>query len=224
MLLVGALGALIYRYPPLLKLPSTEQPPTWSNFRQALQTPLVLLFGAFLLVYVGIEASFSNWAYSVQVLARSRPPLVAGYSVSAYWMGLTLGRFMLGYFLRSLGAIRTISLSLVLLMIGLLAWWQLPDQWLSLPLIGFVLAAIFPAIIWLMPKRLPAALVPAAIGFATSAASVGTALMPTGIGWLANGFGLRMIPLFMLPLAIVMGGLHLGLRHYSEAPFKSSAN
>ncbi|MGB3515029.1 MAG: hypothetical protein WBA43_01135 [Elainellaceae cyanobacterium] len=35
---------------------------------------------------------------------------------------------------------------------------------MSLPLIGFALAAIFPAIIWLMPKCLPEALVPAAIG------------------------------------------------------------
>ncbi|HEY9814319.1 MAG TPA: MFS transporter [Candidatus Obscuribacterales bacterium] len=222
LLLVGVLSALLYRYPPLLKPPSTGQSPSWGNFRQALQTPLVLLFGAFLLVYVGIEASFSNWAYSVQVIARSTPPLVAGYSVSAYWMGLTLGRFMLGYFLRSLGAICTISMSLILLTIGLLAWWQLPDQGLSLPLIGFALAAIFPAIIWLMPKCLPEALVPAAIGFATSAASVGAALIPTGIGWLANGLGLGMIPLFMLPLAIVMGSLHFGLMHYSEALCKSS--
>lgn len=223
LLLVGVLSALLYRYPPLSKPPSTGQSPSAGNLWRALQTPLVFLFGAFLLVYVGIEASFSNWAYSVQVTARSTPPLVAGFSVSAYWMGLTVGRFMLSHFLRSLGAIRTISMSLVLLMIGLLAWWQLPDQWLSLPLIGFALAAIFPAIIWLIPKRLPEAVVPATIGFATSAASMGAALIPTGIGWLANWSSLRMIPLFMLPLAVVMGSVHYGLMHYSEAPSKSSA-
>lgn len=130
---------------------------------------------------------------------------------------------MLSYFLRSLGAIRTISISLALLLIGMLAWWQLPDQWLSLPLIGFALAAIFPAIIWLIPKRLSEALVPAAISFVTSAASVGAALIPTGVGWLASWAGLGMVPLLMLPLAIVMGRLHHGLIHYSEAPSKSSA-
>lgn len=224
LLLVGVLGALLYRYPPLLKPSSTEQSPAWGNFRRALQTPLVLLFGAFLLVYVGIEASFTNWAYSVQVMARSISPLVAGYSVSAYWMGLTLGRFLLGYFLRSLGAIRTITMSLILLMIGVLAWWQLPDQWMPLPLIGFALAAIFPTIIWLIPKRLPETLVSAAIGFATSAASVGAALIPTTIGWLANELGLGLIPLFMLPLAIAMASLHYGLIHYPEIPPKRAAN
>jgi len=38
---------------------------------------------------------------------------------------------------------------------------------LSLPLIGFALAAIFPATIWLMPQRVPATVVPAAVGFMT---------------------------------------------------------
>ncbi|MBD2258270.1 hypothetical protein [Pseudanabaena sp. FACHB-2040] len=48
--------------------------------------------------------------------------------MSAYWLGLTVGRFMLRCFLRSLGSVRTISLSLVLtlllavLMAGLHYW------------------------------------------------------------------------------------------------------
>jgi fucose permease len=93
-------------------------------------------------------------------------------------------------------------------MIGLVAWWLLPDQLLSLPLIGFALAAIFPATIWLIPKRVPDALVPAAVGFATSTASFGAALVPTGLGWFASWAGLEVIPMLMLPLAIVMVTLH----------------
>jgi len=48
--------------------------------------------------------------------------------------------------------VRTVDLTLTS---GLIAWWLLPDQMLSLPLIGFALAAIFPATIWLMPQHLP---------------------------------------------------------------------
>ena len=208
LLVVGVLVALAYRYPPLLKRPTPTATPAGAGLRQALRTPLVLLFGAFLFVYVGIEASFSHWAYSVQVIARSTPPLLAGYSVSAYWLGLTAGRFLLSYGLRSLGAIRIITLSLGLLLVGLLGWWQWPQALLSLPLIGFALAAIFPTIIWLIPKRLPEALVPAAVGFATSAASVGAALIPAGVGWVASGAGLAVVPGLMLPLAIALVGLH----------------
>lgn len=208
LLLVGVLAALVYRYPPLLKRPALDAAPAGAQLRRALRSPLVLLFGAFLLVYVGIEASVSHWAYSVQVMARATPPLLAGYGVSAYWLGLTTGRFLLSYGLRVLGAIRTLTLSLGLLMVGLLGWWQWPQTLVSLPLIGLGLAAIFPTIIWLMPKRLPEVLVPAAVSFATSAASVGAALIPAGVGWVASGAGLEVVPVLMLPLAIALAGLH----------------
>lgn len=151
----------------------------------------------------------------MQSVARQTPELIAGYSVSAYWLGLTLGRFILGYFLQWLGAVRTISMSLSLLIIGLLAWWQLPDQWISLPLIGFALAAIFPATIWLIPQRLPDALVPAAVSFATSIASFGAAIIPTGAGWIASWTSLEIIPMLMLPLTILMVGLHYWLVQHS---------
>lgn len=211
LLMVGLFAALVYRYPSLVKPPAERESPAGAHLKQALRTPLVFLFGAFLFVYVGIEASLSNWAYSVQVMDRSTPPLLAGYSVSAYWLGLTVGRFGLSYWLRSLGAIRTITLSLGLLLVGLLCWWQLPNPLISLPLVGFALAAIFPTIIWLIPKRLPEALVPAAVSFATSAASVGAALIPAGLGWVARQSDLGVIPPLMLPLAIAMGGLHFWL-------------
>jgi fucose permease len=69
---------------------------------------------------------------------------------------------------------------------------------------GFALAAIFPTIIWLAPQQIDADLVPSAIGFLTSVASVGAATVPTLLGWLANQFGLGVIPAFIVGLAIVM--------------------
>jgi fucose permease len=208
LLIAGVLAVIMCRYRPMTSRVSASSTTALGNLRRSLKTPAVLVTGLLLLVYVGTEASIGNWAYSVQSIARKTPELIAGYSVSAYWLGLTVGRFSLGYFLQRLGAIRTISLSLTLLMIGLVAWWLLPDQLLSLPLIGFALAAIFPATIWLIPKRVPDALVPAAVGFATSTASFGAALVPTGLGWFASWAGLEVIPMLMLPLAIVMMALH----------------
>ncbi|WP_126148176.1 MFS transporter [Synechococcus elongatus] len=207
-LLIAVFTALLYRYPPLLKDPAPLASAADVQLRRSLRTPIVFLFGAFLLIYVGIEASVSHWAYSVQTIARATPALWAGYGLSAYWLGLTTGRFLLSYSLRSLGGLRTITLSLGLLMVGLIGWWQQPQSLISLPLIGFALAAIFPTIIWLIPKRLPEGMVPATVSFATSAASVGSALIPAGIGWVASGAGLAVVPLLILPLAIAMGGLH----------------
>jgi fucose permease len=120
----------------------------------------------------------------------------------------------MGQLIKYLGAIRTIDVSLALLMIGLLTWWKLPNQWLSLPLMGLGLAAIFPAMIWLTPQRVAAPIVPAAIGFLASVGSLGSASIPTIVGWTANQAGLEAIPALLVPFAIVMVGLHRWLiRH-----------
>ncbi|MDM9585548.1 MFS transporter [Nostoc sp. GT001] len=215
LLIVSVLGVIIFNYTPMTVRVLPSKTTALENLGRALQTPIVLLTGLLLLVYVGTEACIGNWAYTVQSVARHTPTLIAGYSVSAYWVGLTLGRFILGYFLQRLGAVRTISMSLSLVIIGLLAWWQLPDQWISLPLIGFGLAAIFPATIWLIPQRLPDPHVPAAVSIATSAASLGAAIIPTGAGWVANWTSLEIIPMLMLPLALLMVGLHCWLVQHS---------
>ena len=162
-------------------------------------------------VYVGTEASVGNWAYSVQHISRETPTLIAGYSVSAYWLGLTLGRFISGRFVKIWGANRTLNYSLILLSLSLIAWWLLPNQLISLPVIGIALAPIFPLIIWLTPQRIPSAIVPAAIGFITSSASLGAAAIPSIAGFFASRFGLEIIPVLMIPLAGVMLVLHRGM-------------
>jgi fucose permease len=154
----------------------------------------------------------------VQHVERGIPPMAAGYSVSAYWLGLTIGRVSLGYTVARLGAVRLISLSLLLLAIGLLSWWGWPGQWLSLPLMGLALAAIFPTTVWLIPQRVPANTVAAAIGFVTSVASLGAALMPTAVGWLASILGLNSIPALVLVLAALMLGIHYWLVKRTAAP------
>jgi len=78
------------------------------NLRLALRTPTVLVASLLLLVYVGTEASVGNWAYSVHVSRGHK--LVAG-SVSAYWVGLTIGRLSMGRLVEYLGAVRTVDFS-----------------------------------------------------------------------------------------------------------------
>ncbi|MBD2089016.1 MFS transporter [Microcoleus sp. FACHB-1515] len=212
LLAIAALWAVVTNYRPLTKpIATDDHPNAWSSLRQVVRTPVVLVMGLLLLVYVGTEASIGNWAYAVQTIGRDLPTQTAGYSVSAYWLGLTIGRFALGQFVARLGAVRVVTLSLLLLLIGLLCWWQLPQVWLSLPLIGFALAAIFPTTIWLVPQRVAPAIVPAAIGLITSVASLGAAIIPTSVGWIADRAGLEQIPALMLLLAIGLLALHAWL-------------
>lgn len=213
----GMLWAVVYRYKPMAVRVLKEGTNARASLGLALRTPTVLVAGLLLLVYVGTEASVGNWAYSVQSISRGTPELIAGYSVSAYWLGLTVGRLSMGALIKRLGAVRTIDFSLALLTGGLVGWWLLPSQLWSLPLIGFALAAIFPATIWLMPQRVSPSLVPAAIGFITSVASLGAATIPTIVGWIAAHAGLEIIPALMVPLAALMVVLHRWMVQHTPA-------
>ncbi len=214
LMIVGMLWAVISDFKPLTKRIKSDKSAS-ANLGTALKTPTVLLAGLLLAVYVGTEASVGNWAYSVQHISRNTPTLIAGYSVSAYWLGLTFGRFISGRFVKLWGANRTLNYSLILLSLSLIAWWLLPNQLLSLPLIGIALAPIFPLTIWLTPQWIPTAIVPAAIGFITSSASLGAAAIPSFAGYFASRFGLEVIPVLMIPLAGVMLVLHRGMVHQS---------
>ena len=214
--IIGMLWAVLHRYPLMTIKPATNANPK-ANFRRALKTPIVLVSSLLLLIYVGTEVSIGNWAYTVQHVSRGIPAGVAGYSIAGYWLGLTLGRLAMGQLIKYLGANRTIDISLALLLVSLLMWWWLPNQWLSLPLMGLALAAIFPAMIWLTPQRVTAAIVPAAIGFLASVGSLGSASIPTLVGWVADRAGLEIIPAFLVPLAIVMIGLHRWLVRHSPS-------
>lgn len=205
LVIVGMLWAIAVRYRSLTQ--RIEADSANLNVRVVLQLPIVLVSGLLLGVYVGTEAAVGNWAYSVQSIDRGTPTLIAGYSVSGYWLGLTIGRFAMGQIVKRLGAVRTIDYSLALLLVSAAIWWLFPNQLWSLFVIGFSLAAIFPTIIWLMPQRVDAALVPTAIGFLTSVASLGAATIPTGLGQIANQVGLGVIPSLIVGLAIVMMGL-----------------
>jgi fucose permease len=219
-MIVGMLWSVLQRYQPMMARLSADTNPI-ANLRIALKAPIVLVAGLLLLIYVGTEVSIGNWAYTVQHVSRGIPDWIAGYSVSSYWLGLTLGRLGTGQVVKVLGANRTIDLSLTLLLLGLLIWWLLPNQWLSLPLMGFALAAIFPTLIWSMPQRLPVAIVPAAIGFLTSVGSLGAALVPTVVGWIANALSLKVIPALLIPLAVFMMILHRWIVRYGASRSRS---
>lgn len=208
LLIVGVTGIMVTRYPPMMVRTAASDTHALANLRFALKTPTVLVSGLFLLVAVGTEASLGNWAYTVQHVSRGIPASTAGYSISALWLGFTIGRIMLGVLVNRLGAVHLVNGSLAMLALGLVTWWLLPGQWVSLPLIGFAIAAIFPTTIWLMPQRVPTAVVPAAIGFVTSVASLGAAIIPTTIGWVANRVGLESIPVLILLLVSALAILH----------------
>jgi fucose permease len=174
----------------------------------ALRRRGVMLAALLLTVYVGLELGIGNWAYSYLIDAREVSGLVAGYTVSGYWLGLTLGRFLLS----PLGT--RIGLSAVGLMYGCLAGviaavtltWLVPFAWLAtigFVLFGFFLGPIFPTVMAVAPQLAPPRLVPTAIGVINAGSVVGGSALPWLAGATLQTVGAWSLLPFALALALV---------------------
>lgn len=105
--LMGAIG-MTYPRKALDPVTASTPPPSEQDERGRLLPATLrqrgVQLGALLLaVYVGLELGVGNWGFSYLVDARAVSDLVAGYTISGYWLGLTLGRFLISPALARLG-------------------------------------------------------------------------------------------------------------------------
>jgi fucose permease len=166
----------------------------------------VLLGAALLAVYVGLEISMGNWGFSYLVQARGEHRVLAGYVVSGYWLGLTLGRFLIAPFATRIGATAASMAFGCLIGVTVVAalTWVLPGA-ASIPgfvLLGFFLGPIFPTAMAIVPNVTPPRLVPTAIGVMNAGSVVGGSALPWLAGSLGQGSGAWTLLPFSLVLAV----------------------
>lgn len=174
----------------------------------ASREPAVLLGATFLAVYVGLEISVGNWGFSFLVDARGQGDLLAGYTVSAYWLGLTLGRFLISPAAARLGVtdIGMTFLCLAGVTTASMLAWSLPgavSAVVSFVLLGFFLGPIFPTTMAVAPRLTVPRLVPTAIGLLNGVSVVGGAVFPWLAGTIAEGIGPWTLPPFTAALALL---------------------
>jgi len=166
----------------------------------------VLLGALFLAVYVGLEISFGNWGFSFLVDGRGQPQLVAGYAVSGYWLGLTVGRFVISRAASRIGlgevGMTSTCLAGIVAAIGLI--WLVSAPVLAsvcIALLGFFLGPIFPTTMVITPRLTEDRLVPTAIGFMNGVSVGGGCLLPWLAGTITQAEGLTTLIPFCAGLA-----------------------
>ncbi|MBV9380094.1 MAG: MFS transporter [Streptosporangiaceae bacterium] len=182
--------------------------PAGGLLRGALRERGVLFGAAMLAVYVGLELGVGGWGFSYLVQARALPESFAGYSVSGYWLGLTLGRFLISPVASRMGA--SVATMMYACLAGVTAAAML--AWLSpaavvasvaLVLLGFFLGPVFPTTMAIAPQLTRASLVPTAIGVMNAASVVGGAALPWLVGAIAQGAGMWVLLPFTVTLAVL---------------------
>jgi fucose permease len=171
-----------------------------------LRRPAVLLGAVLLAVYVGLEIAVGNWGYTYLVEERSVSGLLAGYTASGYWLGLTAGRFLMSSVtarLRLTQAGLMYACMVGTAVAGGLAWAAPGTAGLAsaaFVLLGFFLGPVFPTMMAVTPRLAPERLVPTAIGVLSAGGLIGGSLFP----WLA-GTLLQVVGAWtLLPFAILL--------------------
>jgi fucose permease len=198
--------------PPSSATATADKNPDRNVLAAALRLPLVWIGAIFLLFYVGAEVCLGVWAYSYLTEQRGLAELLSGWLVSGYWLGLTLGRVVLGRATRRFGNLLVIQLCLGGTAAGVLLLWLgpgAPGAALGLLLAGFSLGPIFPTMIAVQSAVVPPRLLPSAIGFMASLGAGGAALFPWVAGNLAEALGLWAILPYVIALTAVILGLWL---------------
>jgi fucose permease len=189
--------------------------------RTVLKSPVVWLVAMFLLGYVGAEVSLGGWIVTFMLKVRDAEPFLAGLTATFFWLGLTVGRVVLGFVTGRIGEKLAITVYLLLSVALQLLYWLVPNFAASatfVSFLGFFLGPLFPAAIVAATKLLPSDYHVSAIGFAAAFGGGGAALFPFAVGAIAQSKGVEVLqPIVLAILVFILlmwwmlpGGLRMG--------------
>ena len=213
LLCVPLLAAFLIAYPraasPALG-PALEPVARERLLAAVLREPAVVLGAVFLSIYVGLEMSVGSWAFTFLIEEWHQRDVLAGYAVTGYWLGLTVGRFVISPVGSRLGlsTVAVTSGCLVGTGLGAALVWLAPVAFLAsagLAVLGFFLGPLFPTVMSVAPRLTVARLVPTAVGLMVGTSVVGGAALPWLAGVLAQRAGVWTLLPYSIGLTALLG-------------------
>ena len=132
---------------------------------------------------------------------------VAGFATSAFWIGMTLGRYTLGSISDKFGVHRSVAMYIAIsigLQIGLNVLSQTTITLLLIGINGFFLAPVFPSGIIVLVSRTEPRNQIAVVAVAIAFGQIGAAVAPLGIGFMASSVGIGYLLEVILGLTVAM--------------------
>jgi fucose permease len=170
------------------------------------------LCALYFLTYVGTETAISGWVVSFMLRNRDATPYEASLASSGFWIGMAIGRLLLGFGTDRIGVRR--ATVLYFLFAGVL---EVLFAVLSSPiasvvlmtLLGFVMGPLFPSGVVVLTRLLPGELHIAAVSFVSSLGQVGGAFLPFAIGAVVQSLGIGVFRYAILLQTVLSLGVWL---------------
>ncbi|MBR7927107.1 MFS transporter [Aerococcaceae bacterium zg-ZUI334] len=160
------------------------------------------------LAYCAIESIVGLWASSYFVLYKGIPEGIAASYAALFYIGITVGRALSGFLTFKFSDEQMIKIGSSVIFLGIFGLLvpKTPDivSLISVIIIGFGCAPIYPSIIHMSPRYFGKGRSQAIIGVQMASAYLGTLVMPPIFGWLGQGVGMWILPFFILVIAIIM--------------------
>ncbi|KAF3914191.1 hypothetical protein ABW20_dc0100835 [Dactylellina cionopaga] len=184
------------------------------DFKKIVSRKEVWILAAYFFLYVGAEVTAGGWVVEFMIEVRGGKPSQVGYIASAFWGGLTLGRFVLAEPTNRYGERRMVLIYTILAIAVELVFWFVPSivvGGVMIGLLGFLIGPFFPVGISLATKLIPRELHAGSIGFMTVLGSAGGAVFPFLTGAVASKKGVQVLQPILCALFVMQAVLWISI-------------
>ena len=189
------------------KQPEKDVPQKTLSLKQMFSMPAVRSSVITFFCSVGLEFTCGIWACTYLVNVQNLSEALASRYLTFYYAGITIGRLVSGFVSKKLNVEKIVysGYSIVLMALVLL-FIPLPPIFkaLSLFFVGFGNGPTFPNLIYLTPKNFGSDISQSIIGLQMATCNLGILIMPPVFGFLAQGLGLNIFPIFLSVLYLFM--------------------
>lgn len=171
-------------------------------------------------VYTGLEVAAGQWTFTVLTEDRGISTGAAGAWVTAYYVGLTLGRIGIGSLTSIFPANIVMRISILTAVLAAAVFWLDFTQWtgfIAMFVLGLSFGPVFPSLISTTPSRVGRSHTPNTVGFQVTGAAVGAAALPGGLGIVARSIGLDAIPAVIFGVTLALLVLFISMERYLRA-------
>ena len=169
--------------------------------------------------YSAVEQTSGLWAASYAVLYNGVSTDIAARYASLVYLGITVGRALGGFLSMYLSDTQMVRTGEIVILAGVILLFVPFGNAFTLSgfaLIGLGCAPVFPSLIHATPHHFGANKSQAVIGVQMASAYIGTCSLPPLFGFIANRFGISLLPVYVLFFCALMIASHERLIRLTE--------
>lgn len=181
--------------------------PKTLSFRQMIKVPAIRTAVVMFFCSVSLEFTCGIWACTYLVNTQGLTEAVASTYLTFYYAGITIGRLISGFVSKVLKVEKIVYVGYSIVLIALVIMFlPLPPMFkaLSLFLIGFGNGPTFPNLTYITPENFGKDVSQSIIGLQMASCNIGILLMPPLFGFIAEGLGLDIFPIYLAVLYVLM--------------------